>query len=151
VFVLADRDRVSGTQSHRKPPTVRQFDFIGGRPARVVNGFRAYEPLNQDDAATREYVIRGDSEYVDGSVHVNTGETTVTPVTHGSHTSRFLQRQADTVSQSVRITPRTVSKTGSRCTQTHYQSDPLKSTMCYARAARKINHSLSVSARRLNQ
>jgi len=40
-----------------------------------TDGFRAYEPLDEDDAFTREYVVHGDSEYVDGDVHVNTCES----------------------------------------------------------------------------
>jgi len=43
-----------------------------------TDGFRAYEPLEEDDAFTREYVVHGDGEYVDGEVHVNTCES------HGS-------------------------------------------------------------------
>jgi len=30
-----------------------------------IDGFRAYEPLDEDDAFTREYVVHGDGEYVD--------------------------------------------------------------------------------------
>ena len=37
-----------------------------------TDGFRAYEPLEEDDAFTREYVVHGDGEYVDGDVHMNT-------------------------------------------------------------------------------
>ncbi len=43
-----------------------------------TDGFRAYEPVDADDAFTREYVVHGDGEYVDGDVHVNTFES------HGS-------------------------------------------------------------------
>ena len=43
-----------------------------------TDGFRAYEPLDEDDAFDREYVVHGDGEYVDGDVHVNTCES------HGS-------------------------------------------------------------------
>ncbi len=43
-----------------------------------TDGFRAYEPLEEDDAFDREYVVHGDGEYVDGDVHVNTCES------HGS-------------------------------------------------------------------
>ena len=43
-----------------------------------TDGFRACEPLDEDDAVTREYVVHGDGEYVDGDVHVNTCES------HGS-------------------------------------------------------------------
>ena len=40
-----------------------------------TDGFRAYKPLEEDDAFTREYVVHGDGEYVDGAVHVNTCES----------------------------------------------------------------------------
>ncbi|ELY96773.1 transposase (ISH4), partial [Natrialba taiwanensis DSM 12281] len=40
-----------------------------------TDGFRAYEPLEEDDAFDREYVVHGDGEYVDGDVHVNTCES----------------------------------------------------------------------------
>ena len=43
-----------------------------------TDGFRAYEPLEDDDAFDREYVVHSDGEYVDGAVHVNTCES------HGS-------------------------------------------------------------------
>ncbi|WP_136601150.1 IS1595 family transposase [Salinigranum halophilum] len=40
-----------------------------------TDGFRAYDPLEQDDAFNREYVVHGDGEYTDGDVHVNTCES----------------------------------------------------------------------------
>jgi len=43
-----------------------------------TDGFRAYDPLEDDDAFAREYVVHGDGEYADGDVHVNTCES------HGS-------------------------------------------------------------------
>ena len=43
-----------------------------------TDGFRAYEPLEKDDAFEREYVVHGDGEYADDDVHVNTCES------HGS-------------------------------------------------------------------
>jgi len=49
-----------------------------------TDGFRAYEPLEEDDAVTREYVVHGDGEYVDGDVHVNTCES------HASLARRWL-------------------------------------------------------------
>ena len=39
-----------------------------------TDGFRAYEPLEDDDAFAREYVVHGDGEYADDEVHVNTCE-----------------------------------------------------------------------------
>jgi len=49
-----------------------------------TDGFRAYEPLEDDDAFTREYVVHGDSEYADDEVHVNTCES------HASQVRRWL-------------------------------------------------------------
>jgi transposase-like protein len=40
-----------------------------------TDGFRAYEPLEDDDAFDHEYVVHGDSEYADDEVHVNTCES----------------------------------------------------------------------------
>lgn len=40
-----------------------------------TDGFRTYEPLEEDDAFDREYVGHGDGEYVDEVVHVNTYES----------------------------------------------------------------------------
>jgi hypothetical protein len=45
--------------------------------------------------------------------------------------SRRLEGQVDTVSPSVSAPPRSLPQTRPRSTQTRYQSDPLKSTMCY--------------------
>jgi transposase len=49
-----------------------------------TDGFRAYDPLDEDDAFNREYVVHGDGEYVDGDVHVNTCES------HASLTRQWL-------------------------------------------------------------
>jgi len=43
-----------------------------------IDGFRAYDPLDDDERFHREFVVHGDGEYVDGDVHVNTCES------HGS-------------------------------------------------------------------
>ncbi len=54
--------------------------LIGQQESLTVytDGFRAYEPLDGDDAFTREYVVHSDGEYTGGDVHVNTCES------HGS-------------------------------------------------------------------
>ena len=49
-----------------------------------TDGFRAYDPLEDDDEFHREYVVHGDGEYVDGDVHVNTCES------HASLARRWL-------------------------------------------------------------
>jgi transposase-like protein len=43
-----------------------------------TDGFRAYEPLEDDDEFQREFVVHGDGEYADDETHVNTCES------HGS-------------------------------------------------------------------
>ena len=40
-----------------------------------TDGFRAYEPLDEDDAFEREYIVYGNGEYADGAVRVNTYES----------------------------------------------------------------------------
>ncbi len=40
-----------------------------------TDGFRTYEPLEEDEAFNREYVVHGDGEYADDEVHVNTCES----------------------------------------------------------------------------
>jgi len=42
-----------------------------------ADGFRAYESLGEDDIFDRQYVVRGEVEYADGEVHVNTCESHV--------------------------------------------------------------------------
>jgi len=45
-----------------------------------TESFRAYEPLEEDDAFTGECVVHGDGEYVDGDVHDNTCESHISLV-----------------------------------------------------------------------
>ena len=40
-----------------------------------TDGFRACEPLVDDETFQREVVIHGEGEYVDGDAHVNTCES----------------------------------------------------------------------------
>ena len=40
-----------------------------------TGGFRAYDPLDDDERFHRESVIHANNEYVDGDVHVNTCES----------------------------------------------------------------------------
>jgi transposase len=49
-----------------------------------TDGFRAYEPLDEDDAFDRQYVVHGDGECADGDAHVNTCES------HASLARRWL-------------------------------------------------------------
>ena len=49
-----------------------------------TDGFRAYDPLTEDEQFDREYVVHGDGEYADETVHVNTCES------HASLARRWL-------------------------------------------------------------
>jgi transposase-like protein len=89
VFILVDR----GTQQRYVIPaksvdesTVRLLLADRQQESLTVytDGFRAYEPLEDDDAFDREYVVHGDGEYADDEVHVNTCES------HASLTRRWL-------------------------------------------------------------
>ncbi|MFC6765023.1 IS1595 family transposase, partial [Natrinema soli] len=49
-----------------------------------TDGFRAYDPLGDDEKYQREAVIHGDGEYADGDAHINTCES------HASLVRRWL-------------------------------------------------------------
>ena len=89
VFILADR----GTGQQYVIPakaadesTIRLL--LADRKAESLtvytDGFRAYDPLEEDDAFDREYVVHGDGEYANDEVHVNTCES------HASLVRRWL-------------------------------------------------------------
>jgi transposase-like protein len=83
VFILADRatgDRYVLPAKAADESTIRLLLANRTEESLTVytDGFRAYEPLDEDDAFDREYVVHGDGEYADGDVHVNTCES------HGS-------------------------------------------------------------------
>ena len=89
VFVLADR----GSGERHVIPTKAATEsrirlLLADRQQESLtvytDGFRAYDPLDEDNAFTREYVVHGDGEYVDGDVHVNTCES------HASLARRWL-------------------------------------------------------------
>ncbi|WP_318569941.1 IS1595 family transposase [Salinigranum marinum] len=89
VFVLVDR----GTKQRYVIPakaadesTIRLLLADRQQESITVytDGFRAYEPLEEDDSFDREYVVHGDGEYADGDVHVNTCES------HASLARRWL-------------------------------------------------------------
>ncbi len=89
VFILANRgggDQYVIPAKAANESTIRLLlaDRQQESVAVYTDGFRAYEPLDEDDAFTREYVVHGDGEYVDGDVHVNTCES------HASLTRRWL-------------------------------------------------------------
>jgi len=83
LFILADR----GTENRYVVPaktadesTVRLLLDSHQQESLTVytDGFRAYDPLDEDERFDREYVVHSDGEYADEGVHVNTCES------HGS-------------------------------------------------------------------
>ena len=83
VFILVDRgtgQRYVIPAKSANESTVRLL--LAGREEESLrvytDGFRTYDPLDDDDRFYRESVIHGDGEYADGDVHVNTCES------HGS-------------------------------------------------------------------
>ncbi|MEF8863849.1 MAG: IS1595 family transposase, partial [Haloarculaceae archaeon] len=89
VFILVDR----GTKQRYVIPakaadesTIRLLLADRQQESLTVytDGFRAYEPLEDDDSFDREYVVHGDGEYADEEIHVNTCES------HASLVRRWL-------------------------------------------------------------
>ena len=83
VFILVDRgtgQRYVIPAKSTDESTVRLL--LAGREEESLtvytDGFRAYDPLDEDDRFHRESVIHGNGEYADEDVHVNTCES------HGS-------------------------------------------------------------------
>jgi transposase-like protein len=80
VFILADRgtgDRYVLPAKAADESTIRLLLADRQQESITVytDGFRAYNPLDKDDAFDREYVVHSEGEYVDGDVHVNTCES----------------------------------------------------------------------------
>jgi transposase-like protein len=80
VFILADRgsgDRCVLSAKAADGSAIRLLLANRKEESLTVytDGFRAYEPLDEDDAFDRQYVVHGDSEYSDGDMHVNTSES----------------------------------------------------------------------------
>ena len=100
VFTLVDRgadERYIVPAKSAEESTVRLLLADRKQESLTVytDGFRAYEPLEDDDAFTREYVVHGDGEYAGGDVHVNGCESL----------TRYFKRQAHTVSLSLSAPP----------------------------------------------
>ena len=79
-FILADRgsgDRCVLAAKAADGSTIRLLLANRKEESLTVytDGFRAYEPPDEDDAFDRQYVVHGDSEYSDGDMHVNTSES----------------------------------------------------------------------------
>ena len=91
MFVLVDR----GTEQQYIVPaksadesTTRLLLAVSQQEPLAVytDEFRAYDPLDEDKQFNREYVVHGDSEYADDTVHVNMCES------HTSLARRWLFR-----------------------------------------------------------
>jgi transposase-like protein len=82
VFALVDRgtdDRYVVPAKSPDESTVRLLLSDHKQESLTVytDGFRAYDPLEDDNEFDREYVVHGDGEYADGGVHVNGCESNV--------------------------------------------------------------------------
>jgi transposase-like protein len=80
VFILVDRDtghRYVIPAKAADESTIRLLVESHEQESLTVytDGFRAYEPLEDDERFDRKYVVHGDGEYADGDVHVNTCES----------------------------------------------------------------------------
>lgn len=80
VFILADRgssERYVIPAKAADESTIRLLlaDHQQESITVYTDGFRAYEPLDEDETFNREYVVHGEDEYVDNDVHVNTCES----------------------------------------------------------------------------
>jgi len=89
VFILADRgtgQRYVILAKAATESTIRLLLADRQQESITVytDGFRAYDPLEADDAFDRECVVHGDGEYVDGDAHVNSCES------HASLARRWL-------------------------------------------------------------
>lgn len=74
---------------------IRLLLAVGQQPSLSVytDGFRAYEPLDEDDVFEREHVVHGDGEHADEEVHVSTCESHASLTRHVALTpSRNLQK-----------------------------------------------------------
>jgi transposase len=105
VFILADRspgERYVIPSKDADESTIRLLLANRQQESLTVytDGFRAYEPLEEDDAFSREYVVHGDGEYVDEDVHVNT---------YGSQ-NRASNPGSRPIEASPRINPRRISE-----------------------------------------
>jgi len=80
VFVLAGRASGDRCVNPAKAATESRIRFLQADRQQesssvYPDGFRASEPLEEDDTFTRQYLVHGEVEYGDGDVHVNTSES----------------------------------------------------------------------------
>jgi transposase-like protein len=88
VFTLVDRGADERCVVPAKPADESAFrllpsDYDEGSVTVYTDGFRAYEPIEDDGSFAREYVVHGDGEYADSEVHGNGCES------HASLTRRW--------------------------------------------------------------
>ncbi len=79
VFTLVDRGRgeryvVSAKSADESTVRLLLGDCEEESLTSYTDGFRAYDPLEDDEHYQREAVIHSEGEYVDGDAHVNTCE-----------------------------------------------------------------------------
>jgi transposase-like protein len=89
VFVLADRGSGERHVIPTKAATESRIRLLLAERQQesltvYTDGFRVYDPLEEDDTFTREYVVHSDGEYIDENVHLNTCES------HASLARRWL-------------------------------------------------------------
>ncbi|WP_367176315.1 IS1595 family transposase [Haloarcula rubripromontorii] len=68
-----------------------------------TDGFRAYEPLEDDNAFDREYIVHSDGEYADDEVHVNACESHASRVRRWLSPHRGISKNKLTLPQSVTV------------------------------------------------
>jgi transposase len=89
MFILADRGTGETSVHPAKAADESTIRLLLGTRQQesltvYTDGFRAYEPLDEDDAFARQSVVHGEGEHADGDVHVNTCES------HASLVRRWL-------------------------------------------------------------
>jgi len=89
VFILADRGSGDTYVHPTKDATESTIRLLLGNCQQesltvYTDCFRAYEPLDEDDAFDRQYVVHSEGEYADEDIHVNTCES------HASLVRRWL-------------------------------------------------------------
>jgi transposase-like protein len=97
-----------------------------------IDGFRAYEPLEDNDAFDREYVVHGDGEYSDGDVHVNTCESQDRAIDPGSRlieaspktSSRRISERSNFAVMFIETRERSAENHPRNCALIHQQSTP---------------------------
>jgi len=79
VFTLVDRDSdnrylIPAKSANESIVRLLLDNHEQELPTVYTDGFRAYEPLDDDDTFDRQYVVHSDGEYANGEVHINSCE-----------------------------------------------------------------------------